>query len=144
VARTDDDAVRAALIAIGAALSAADAGAVAALWDVPGLVLADQGARRIETRDEVRAFFEAAIRAYRETGTPPAPPEIEGVTWISARVAAVRVDWIGADEEGVARTRESSFYLMRVGDDGVARIHVAMARSDGSQPQPGRGDTGVG
>jgi hypothetical protein len=130
VARPDDHLVHDALARIGSALSAADATAVAALWDVPGLVLADQGARPIASREEVRAFFEASIRSYREKGTPTAIPEIDDIVWVTDRIAAVRVDWIGADAGGAARTRESSFYLMRVGDDGVARIQVAMSRTD--------------
>ena len=128
--KRDDKAIRDALDRIGAALSSADAQAVAALWDMPGLVLADQGARQIETREEVSAFFEASIRAYRNRGTPTAIPELDDITWITSRVAAVRVDWIGVDAGGLATDRESSFYLMRIGDDGVARIHVAMPRED--------------
>jgi hypothetical protein len=50
------------------------------------------------------------------------------VEWISDRLAAVSVDWLGLGPHEVERSRESSFYIMRVGDDGVARIHVAMSR----------------
>jgi hypothetical protein len=130
LARHDNDAVRDALTRIGKALSSADAGAVAALWDIPGLVLADQGARQIASRAEVSAFFEVSIQAYREKGTPTAVPEVCDIVWLTGRIAAVYVDWIAVDAKGIARDRESSFYLMRVGDDGVARIHVAMARTD--------------
>jgi hypothetical protein len=126
-----DTAVRSALTQIGAALSSGDPNAVAALWDVPGLVLADQGGRAIATRGEVRDFFSGAIRWYREQGTPMAIPELEDIAWITERIAAVRVDWIGADAEGNAVNRESSFYLMRLGEDGIARIQVALPRTEG-------------
>jgi hypothetical protein len=133
----DDNLIRDTLTKIGASLSSADAKAVAALWDIPGLVLADQGARQIDSRDEVSAFFEASIRLYRENGTPTAVPKIEDIAWITDRLAAVRVDWIGVDAGGIAKSRESSFYLMRVGDDRIARIHVAMPRIE-SRRSPSR------
>jgi hypothetical protein len=130
LARRDDEAIRDALVKIGAALSSGDAHGVAALWDVPGLVLADQGVRQIGSREEVAAFFEASIRSYRDRGTPTATPDLDGIVWITSRIAAVRVDWLAVDAAGVTRDRESSFYLMRLGEDGVARIHVAMSRED--------------
>jgi hypothetical protein len=129
VSARDDWMVLEALEKIGAALGSGDARAVAALWDVPGLVLANQGGRAIESREQVAAFFEHAIRSYREQGTSGAVPESQGITWITDRIAAVSVDWIGTDAHGAARTRESSFYLMRVGDDDVARVQVAMPRT---------------
>jgi len=127
----DDRVVRDALERIGLALTSGNAGAVADLWDVPGLVLADQGVRAIGSRAEVAAFFEQAIHAYRERGTPRAVPDDVRVTWVTDRIAAVSVDWIGRDAQGGEREREGSFYLMRVGDDGVARVQVAMGRAGG-------------
>jgi hypothetical protein len=130
MATRDDGAIRDSLAKIGHALSSSDAQGVAELWDVPGLVLADQGARQVGSREEVREFFETSIRAYREKGTPTAALEVDGIAWISDRIAAVRVDWLAIDAGGARRGREYSYYLMRIGDDGVARIHVAMSRVD--------------
>ena len=117
-----------ALSSIGDALSSGDAPAIATLWDVPGLVLADEGTKAIAARDEVAQFFAQAIRWYRDRGTPVARSEPPRVEWISDRLAAVSVDWLGLDSNGIEQTRESSFYIMRLGDDGVARIQVAMSR----------------
>ena len=42
------------------ALSAGDAKTIATLWDVPALVMSDQGVHAVSTRDEVEAFFSGA------------------------------------------------------------------------------------
>lgn len=134
MAKRDDNAVATALTGIGNALSAGDAAAVARFWGVPGVVLADQGARAVDTQEMVAEFFVTAIQAYREQGTATAKPALRDIEWISDGLAAVSVDWLGLDSAEMERSRESSFYIMRVGDDGVARIHVAMTRlpnSDG-------------
>ena len=94
MATRDDGAIRDSLAKIGHALSTNDAQGVAEVWDVPGLVLADQGAWQVGSREEVREFFEASIRAYHEKGTPNAAPEIDWIAWISDRIAAVLVDWL--------------------------------------------------
>jgi hypothetical protein len=127
----DHDAVTTALDSIGRALSTGDATGVAAFWDVPGLVLADQGARAIATKEEIVAFFAEAIRTYRAKGTPTARPDLMSVDWLTDRLAAVSVEWLALDTDGVVRSRESSCYIVRIGDDGVARIHVAMPRLAG-------------
>ena len=126
--KRDDASVASALEAMGSALSSGDAAHVAVYWDLPGVVLADEGARGLETHQVVAEFFQAAIRWYRDQGTPIARPVLRHVEWISDRLSAVSVDWLGLDAHHVERSRESSFYIMRVGDDGVPRIHVAMSR----------------
>jgi hypothetical protein len=113
---------------IASALTAGDAARIAELWDVPALVLADQGARAVATRAEVEAFFRASIAWYREQGTPTALPTRERWERISERVAAVDVTWRAIGASGEEKSSESSHYLMRLGDDGVARVQVAMSR----------------
>jgi hypothetical protein len=114
---------------VASALASGDAARVAELWDVPALVLADQGARAVATRAEVEAFFRGSIQWYREQGTPTALPSLDRWERISDRVAAVDVTWRSLDTNGEEKSRESSHYLMRMGDDGVARMQVAMSRS---------------
>jgi hypothetical protein len=114
---------------VASALATGDAARVAELWDVPALVLADPGARAVATRAEVEAFFRDAIAWYRGRGTPGVSPTLERWERISERVAAVDVTWSALDAQGNETYRESSHYLMRSGDDGVARVQVAMSRS---------------
>ena len=113
---------------ISAALEVGDPARVAELWDVPALVLADQGARSVATRAEVEEFFRGSIEWYRERGTPSAVPTLERWERISERIAAVDVTWRALDSSGVEKSREASHYLMRTGDDGVARVQVAISR----------------
>ena len=114
---------------IGVALSTGDAASVASFWDVPAIVLADEGARAVASRVEVEAFFAASIEWYRRRGTPSAHPILDRVDPISDRVAAVDVRWMGDGEDGDERSVESSHYLMRTGDDGVPRVQAALSRS---------------
>src|SRR5688500_4897969 len=125
----DRDAILSTLVQMGEALSAGDAARVSAFWDVPGLVLADEGSRAVAAREEVEAFFRASIAVYREQGTPVAKPELVRVEAISERLFAVDVDWLGIDADGVEKSREASHYILRFGDDGVPRVHVAMSRT---------------
>ena len=124
----DGEAVRATLREIGRCLGVGDAKGVAGLWDVPGLVLADEGAKGIASRAEVEAFFVQAIAWYREQGTPRAEPELTALTAITDRLVGVDVTWRGLDAAGVERSKEFSHYIMRAGEDGVPRVQVAMSR----------------
>jgi hypothetical protein len=127
----DESAILRTLRDIGSALAAGDAAQVAELWDVPALVLADQGARAVDTRAEVEEFFRGSIAWYRERGAPSAVPTLERWERISEHIAWVDVTWRGIDASGVEKSRESSHYVMRTGEDGLARVQVAMARSEG-------------
>ena len=115
---------------IASALATGDAARVAELWDVPALVLADQGTKAVATRAEVEEFFRASIQWYRDQGTPSALPILDRWQRISERIAAVDVTWRAITPSGEEKSRESSHYLMRLGDDGVVRLQVAMLRSE--------------
>jgi hypothetical protein len=128
----DEKAILHTLQDIASALAAGDATRVAELWDVPALVLADEGARAVDTRAEVEEFFRGSIAWYRESGTPLAVPTLERWGRISERVAWADVTWRGMDSSGVEKSRELSHYLMRSGEEGVARVQVAMSRSERS------------
>jgi hypothetical protein len=114
---------------IGAALSAGDAKTLAGLWDLPALLLADQGARPVTAREEVEAFFERAIADYRSRGIFGTRGELNGFEPLSERLAWADITWPNLDEEGTAAGGERSFYLVRLGEDGQARIQVAMSRA---------------
>lgn len=124
-----DDQIRTALEALGQALSEGDAAAVAARWDVPALVLHDHGAIPVASRDEVQAFFAQAIAAYRQQGQLSTRPVIQQIAHLSPGLAAVDVDWPSFDAAGVEQGAERSHYVMRLGDDGQARIQVALTRA---------------
>ena len=114
---------------LAAALNRGDARAAATCWDVPGLVLADQGALAIQSVSEVERFFERSIKAYRAQGVATTRPEIRVFERLSDGLAIVDVEWPGFDSSGKEISRERSFYIVHAGEDGAPRIQVALTRT---------------
>jgi ketosteroid isomerase-like protein len=110
----------------GSALSAGDLETVAGCWGTPALVLADQGAVPVSSAAEVEAFFAQAIEWHRSQGVVRTRAEVERITSLSDRLVTVVARWPAFDEDGVERASERSSYVLRVGDDGALRIHVAI------------------
>ena len=125
----DPAAIRKSLEQLGESLTSGDAARAATFWDFPALVLADQGAKVIMERGEVEAFFRGSIASYRQRGTPTVRPELQRWDRISDGLVAVDVRWRGLDPMDDAVSVDISHYIMRVGDDAVPRIQVAMSRS---------------
>ncbi len=124
-----EDQIRTSLEEIGTALSQGDPQGVAEHWEVPGLVLADQGAIPIATLEEVRSFFASSIDDYRQRGLMSTRPTIEHVELMSDGLASVDVSWAAFDAAGQPQGAERSHYLMHLGRDGKARIQVALSRA---------------
>jgi ketosteroid isomerase-like protein len=120
------DTIRRFLERYGTALSAGDGAAIAACWDTPALVLADDGARAVATLDEVQTFFNAATEHYRSQGLEATTPEVLKTESLSERLAMVEVRWHALDGRGERKSSERSRYLLRAADDGEPRIHVAI------------------
>lgn len=120
-----DDDLRTFFDAYGRALSRCDLSAIAAAWEVPALVLADQGAHAVASDEEIKTFFAAAAQQYRDQGILSTTPEIGRVEWLSELVAEVRVRWHrwAAEER---RGSELSQYLVRLDGDMRPRIRVAL------------------
>jgi hypothetical protein len=122
----DENRIGAFLDRYGKALGSGDLATIADAWEVPALVLSDEGARAVSDLAEVRAFFAQARDWYRERGQVGTRPEIEKIEPISDRLVQARVRWLGLDEAGKQVAGERSVYLLRIGDDGQPRIHVAL------------------
>jgi hypothetical protein len=111
---------------IGRALSRGDAAAAARAWELPALVLSDEGALAISDMNEVERFFARAIESYRARGQVTTRPDIEAIEDLGARLASVDVRWPGYDADGRERSHERSRYLIRLDDGGRPRIRVAL------------------
>lgn len=109
------------------ALSSGDLDGVVACWEVPALVLSDEGAIAVGEGEEVRRFFASAVEWYRTEGLASTRPTAVEVTELSPRVAGVDVEWSALDADGVERLREGSHYLLRLDDSGRPRIRVTVA-----------------
>ena len=120
-----DDELRAFFEEYGRALSRCDLPAIAAAWEVPALVLADQGSIAVESTEQIETFFSTAIQQYRDQGIVSTTPDIARVEWLSELVAEVRVRWLrwAAEER---RGAELSQYLVRLDGARQPRIRVAL------------------
>jgi hypothetical protein len=118
----DDDAVRAMLQRFARAFTGGDGAGAAACWDVPALVVSEEGSRAVGSSDEVAAFFGGAKAQYAQQGVSDTRPEVECTEWHTPRLASVTVRWPYLDAAGrdVGRS-ERSVYLVRA-SGGEAKI----------------------
>jgi ketosteroid isomerase-like protein len=118
------------LVAYAEALSAGDGAALAGMYEIPGLVVSDQGGQPVSSPDQVAEFFAAAAAQYHDAGLAGTRPEYVSIEQLSEQLCTADVRWIGIDADGRATGhKEYSMYVLRRGEDGVVRIQVAVIRS---------------
>jgi hypothetical protein len=109
------------------AFTSGDGKGAAKCWEVPALVVSDQGNKAVAALSEVEAFFGGAAEQYNSRGIHGTRPEIQELTWFTDRLVAVRSRWPYLDAAGAeVGGAESSTYLARFGDDDEPRISVAI------------------
>jgi hypothetical protein len=127
----NEEQIRRCLDRIGQALSAGDLRGIADCWEVPALVLSDEGAITITEASEIESFFTRAVEWYRSQGLMATRPELERVEPLSEKLTAVDVRWPTFDAAGTEKASERSHYILRLGEDGQQRIQVALTRTRG-------------
>jgi hypothetical protein len=132
-AAIDKDQVRESLERLGNALSTRDLKVISGCWEVPALVVSDEGAIPVSSAEEIEKFFAQSIEWYRSRGLVAARPEIERFEALTERLAAVDVRWLALDESGSEKGSERSHYILRLGDDEVPRVKVALSRTGPGQ-----------
>lgn len=121
--------VEAFLVAYGEALSAGDGARIATMWEIPGLVLSDQGSVPVTDTAQAERFFTAAAGHYSDADLAGVRPEYVAIEQVSEQLCSADVRWIGVDAEGRAtRYKEFGLYLLRRAGDGTVRIQVAVMR----------------
>jgi ketosteroid isomerase-like protein len=110
------------------ALSAGDGKAIAALWEMPALVVDDHGVIPVGKAEEVEQFFTAAHADYNQRGITSTRAEIVRLEWPTDRIAQVDVRWIMLDASGHERGDESTTYTLRRDDAGNLRLRCAVTR----------------
>lgn len=125
-AKEKDDEIRSFLQAYGRALSEGNLRAVSAAWDVPALVLSDEGAIAVESAKQIEDFFGGARRQYIERGILTTKPEIAKVDWLSEKMAQVRTRWIQLTANKERKGEELSLYVLRKDDQDRWRVRVAI------------------
>ena len=109
------------------AFTRGDGKTAATCWEVPALIVADQGTKVVATLAEVEDFYGGAAKQYNDMGITDTRPEVQSVNWLTDKLASVHVRWPYLDAKGQARPEsEASTYVMRIGDDGRPRINVVV------------------
>lgn len=125
----NDQAIRDMLQRFARAFTSGDGPGAAACWEVPALVVAEDGSRAIATLKEVGAFFGGARTQYNEQGVMGTRADVTCVEWFTPRLASVEVTWPYLDAQGREIGKaESSVYIVRIAADGQARITVAVLK----------------
>lgn len=125
----NEDKIKSLLEQVGTALSTGDLPGIVNCWEVPALVLSDEGAHAVSEAAEIERFFGQATEWYHAQGLVSTRPELERVEALSESLASVDVRWPSFDAAGNEKFSERSHYLIQVGKDGRARIRVALTRT---------------
>ena len=113
---------------MAAALTSGDGKAAADLWSLPALIVTDAGVEPVDTVRQLEEMFGGAKEQYNARGITDTRGEIEDVEWLTEMIVRVDVRWPWLDKNGEEQGSESSSYVLRRGDDGRLRMHVAVMR----------------
>lgn len=127
----NDDLITQFLNRYGRALSEGDMPGVSRCWEVPALVLSDEGSIAVAEAAEIETFFAQAVEWYRSHGLVETKPQLEWVEMLSNRLISVNVRWSTLDAAGEEKSFERSHYILWRGEDGEPRIRVALTMSPG-------------
>ena len=111
---------------MGRGVTSGDGRAVAAMWELPALVLGDDQAMSIATSREVEQFFGGAKEQYNSRGITDTRAEIIRLEWATSRIAIVQVRWPYLDAQGGFHGEERSTYTLRRNDAGDLKLRVAV------------------
>jgi hypothetical protein len=125
----NEEPIRRCLDHIGQALSSGDLRGIADCWEVPALVLSDQGTIIVTEAGEVESFLARAVEWYRSQGLMATKPELERIEPLSEKLTSVDVRWPTFDATGTEKASERSHYILHLGEDGQQRIRVALTRT---------------
>lgn len=124
---TIDNVVHSFLEGYGQALSTGNLPGIVNCWEVPALVLSDQGARAVIETAEIEQFFAGAVEWYHAQGVVATKPSLVEIKKLSERLVFVDTRWSVIDATGEERPGEHSNYILSISDDGQPRIRVAIA-----------------
>jgi hypothetical protein len=108
------------------ALTAGDTRTIAALWETPAYVLADDAVHDVRSIDEIEQFFNGARQQYSEQGIADTRPEVLRADWLTERIVTAHVRWPYLDGRGRAVGAEAATYTLRRDREGHLRLRVAV------------------
>jgi ketosteroid isomerase-like protein len=128
---TPTDEIQQLLNSMARAVVAGDGRTVAEMWEVPALVLSDEGAMPVNRQDEFEAFFGGAKAQYNARGIMDTRAEIVRIEWATRRLATVQVRWPHLDADGKICGSETSTYVIRRNDKDELKLRVAVMHGTG-------------
>jgi hypothetical protein len=124
--RRDDARVQAFFDELARALIAGEGATIAAMWDVPALVVDDEAVLGIDSLAEVQAFFGSARDQYNARGIIDTRAEVVRLDWVTNRIVMAEVRWPYLDKGGHEVGEELSTYTVRENDEGELKLRVAV------------------
>lgn len=110
----------------GSSLADFDAKASAEMWGLPGVILSDEFAGALDSREQMARGLEQSYPLYRALGLSEVTHTLLERVQVTARIVRVRVRWHFYDDTGEHLTDGDYEYLLRRDDDGF-RAYVATA-----------------
>ena len=108
-----------------AGLADFDAGRSAALWGTPGMLLGDEFAGALDTRELMAEGLRQSYPLYRRLGLGGVGHTLLEHTALTERIVRLRVRWHFRDAAGAPLTDSDYEYLLRR-DTGGWRVYVAV------------------
>lgn len=122
----DDLGVMAFLQSFADVLVEGDVEAIAGLWEMPAMVIADEFVQGFDTHDDLAKLFQGAREHYASIGVTNTRPEIVRLDEITDRVVVVRTRWPWIDDDGHEMGAENSTYTLRRDGAGDWKIRLAI------------------
>jgi len=129
---TPTDEIQQLLNSMARAVVSGDGRTVAEMWDVPALVISDDGVMAVDRQEEFEAFFGGARAQYNAQGITDTRAEIVRIEWATKRLATVQVRWPHIDASGKTCGSETSTYVIRRNDKDELKLRVAVMHGIGA------------
>ncbi len=109
-------------------LTAGDGKAVATMYEVPALIISDEGVHAITSPEEIATFFGSAKTEYNAMGVVDTRADLIDLERIGKRLLVATVRWPHLDANHHEVAAESSDYTLRRDDQGRLRIRSVLMR----------------
>lgn len=114
------------LAGYGSSLADFDAKASAEMWGLPGMILSDEFAGTLDSRELMAHGLEQSYPLYRALGLTGVTHTLLEYVQVTARIVRVRVRWHFYGDAGEHLSDADFEYVLRKDDDGL-RAYVATA-----------------
>ena len=109
-------------------MTAGDGDAVAEMYEVPALIISEDGVHAIESSAEIATFFGSARAQYNAQGIVDTRADLIDLERIGKRLLVATVRWPHLDVNHHEVAAESSDYTLRRDDKGRLRIRSVLMR----------------